>query len=377
MNGVRLVRRAYQLYEPEGVPSLVWVVLSLSLMVSVSFAADAEPLAQTDAEVAAQGAADWFVAAIESERAVEAQARELIRSTWAECDDCDPSEFLAQGLSVLSPDYRAVLDAYDADDYLRAADLAAKLRGGLRPESSTVAPFVIANAAAYEVKSLVAQEHIIEAGRLLEPMMAEGGVDFDRFSYFAPEMDFLRGFCLVSDLQYEKAADALRTFFLKHPQAPLRLAVPAKQMLTELLHRKPEDMGEVVDLMKFSRIRLARADGGTTVQERQQRILDLLDVMIKEAEEQEKKQCCGGGEGGGSQSKQGKGKGKPMQESSLPGGAIPEGPRRAARRANPAEVWGTMPPADRERILQALRESFPNRYRQLVEQYYEQLAKKP
>jgi hypothetical protein len=36
-----------------------------------------------------------------------------------------------------------------------------------------------------------------------------------------------------------------------------------------------------------------------------------------------------------------------------------------------------MPPADRERILQALRESFPNRYRQLVEQYYEQLAKKP
>ena len=44
-------------------------------------------------------------------------------------------------------------------------------------------------------------------------------------------------------------------------------------------------------------------------------------------------------------------------------------------------VWSTLfsrlTPAERERILQALRERFPARYRQLVEQYYEQLAKKP
>ncbi len=37
----------------------------------------------------------------------------------------------------------------------------------------------------------------------------------------------------------------------------------------------------------------------------------------------------------------------------------------------------SMPPAERERILQALRDSFPSRYRKLVEQYYEELAKKP
>ena len=62
----------------------------------------------------------------------------------------------------------------------------------------------------------------------------------------------------------------------------------------------------------------------------------------------------------------------------LPGGRFnEEGSMRAARRANPGEMWGSMPPAERERILQALRESFPSRYRQLVEQYYEELAKKP
>jgi hypothetical protein len=36
-----------------------------------------------------------------------------------------------------------------------------------------------------------------------------------------------------------------------------------------------------------------------------------------------------------------------------------------------------MPPAERERVLQALRGTFPTRYRQLVEQYYEELSKKP
>ncbi len=66
-----------------------------------------------------------------------------------------------------------------------------------------------------------------------------------------------------------------------------------------------------------------------------------------------------------------------MQQSQLPGGSAREGPLRAGRRANPGEAWGDMPAAKRQRILQALRDSFPSRYRRLVEQYYEELAKKP
>jgi hypothetical protein len=34
-----------------------------------------------------------------------------------------------------------------------------------------------------------------------------------------------------------------------------------------------------------------------------------------------------------------------------------------------------MRPEERERVLQSLRRAFPSRYRQLVEQYYKQLAK--
>ncbi len=66
-----------------------------------------------------------------------------------------------------------------------------------------------------------------------------------------------------------------------------------------------------------------------------------------------------------------------MNESKLPGGQASGESLRNARRASPAEVWGNLPPDAREKILQALRENFPSRYRKLVEQYYEELAKKP
>ena len=66
-----------------------------------------------------------------------------------------------------------------------------------------------------------------------------------------------------------------------------------------------------------------------------------------------------------------------MQESILPQGNAQQGPMQQPRQANPGDAWGAMPPAQREKILQALRDSFPRRYRQLVEQYYEQLGKKP
>ena len=147
-------------------------------------------------------------------------------------------------------------------------------------------------------------------------------------------------------------------------------------MIAELQNRLPEQIGEVCDLMNYSARRLGHEDLGEPVQTRQQRIIELLDKLIEEAESQESSSSSSsGGSSGGGQGSQSPS--NPMQQSQLPGGAAKEGALRARRRANPAEVWGTMPPAERQRILQALRDNFPSRYRQLVEQYYEELAKKP
>ena len=66
-----------------------------------------------------------------------------------------------------------------------------------------------------------------------------------------------------------------------------------------------------------------------------------------------------------------------MGRSQLPGGWTGKTQLGDLPQANPGDAWGAMPPAEREQILQALRDNFPRRYRKLVEQYYEELAKKP
>ncbi len=318
------------------------------------------------------GPVDRFVASLGSNVGVPAEAAELIRTRWSKCDDCDGEEFLTQGLALLSREFREGLDAYDADDYAGCARRMATL-------VSSADPFISTNAAGYEIKSLIALDQMLEAAQRIEQLTAGGGKRLAAHSYFSSEMMFLEGYCLLADLKYDAAEAALHDFLVSFPDAPARLAISANQILLELAHREPGKLGEVVDLMQFSSRRMKNADGGEVVQLRQQTILDLLDRMIKE--EEDKEQSCssgGGGSSGGTPPPGAQSPSSPMEESQLPGGSgSAEGALRAARRANPGEAWGAMPPGERDRILQALRDGFPSRYRQLVEQYYEELAKKP
>lgn len=324
-------------------------------------------IASLSPAVRAQSPADEFVEHLDTFPGLEPKAAELIRTAWADCDGCDGEEFLTQGLTVLSPTFREGLDAYDADRYDQAASITKKLSGDANA-------FISVNAAAYQVKALVQEERLLEALTHIEALLSRSD-DLARVSYFEAEMHFLHGYCLLSDLQYTKAAQALGGFEERFPNASQRLVVAAQQILVELLNRQPGQIGEVVDLMDFCGRRLQIADAGDKVHQRQQRVIDILDRMIEEAEEKEQEQCSTGS-GGGGQGDQAPS--NPMQDSVLPGGAgSDKAELRASRRANPGEVWGSMPPADRAKILQALRDSFPSRYRQLVEQYYEELAKKP
>lgn len=318
-----------------------------------------------------------FLSSLDADSSIPAEAAKLIRESWANCEDCDGDEFLTQGLTLLSPKFRAALDAYDEQRYDQCAEIMHDLRQSKNP-------FIAAHAAAYEIKAMIAQQRLLEAGQRIEDILAaKGGLRrVADYSYLAPEMLFLRGFCLLSDLRYAEAEKALSKFLKDHEDSSQRLVVAARQMLAELANRQAGRIGEVVDLMHYSGRRLTQSDTSDPVRDRQQEIIDILDRLIKDAEEEESSSSSsssgGGGSGRGKQGSSGKNSpSNPMDESSLPGGTPAEGPLQAGRRVNPGEVWGSMPPAERERILQALRDNFPSRYRQLVEQYYEQLAKKP
>ncbi len=307
---------------------------------------------------------DRFMELLDADPAIPADATTMIREAWSRCHDCDGDEFLTQGLALLSPGFRDGLDAYDADRYEQAASIMSKLRKDSNP-------FVAAHSAAYEIKSLVAMDRLLEAGERIEDLLEREPGDLSiiaDYSYLAPEIAFLHGYCLLSDLQYVDSAYALTQFLQTYPDASQRLVISAQQMLAELKNRQPGRIAEVVDLMSYAGRRLNHRDSSDVVQMRQHRIIDILDRLIEEAEDQESSSSSG--RSGGQRPN------SPMPDSRLPGGRAQEGPLQAARRANPGEAWGAMPPAQRERILQALRDNFPSRYRRLVEQYYEQLGKK-
>ncbi len=314
--------------------------------------------------------ADRFTESLDTFPSIPADARSLIRETWSKCQDCDGEEFLTQALTLASESFRKVLDAYDDDEYAQSANMANQLG---RSKNLFVATY----AKVYEIKALVAREQILEAGARIADLTADGGSDLENYTYASAEIAFLKGFCLLGALEYGLAAETLDGFLRDYPDAPQRLTISARQMLAELTNLELGEIGEVVDLMGFSRRRLRDADSGESLQEKQQRILDLLDRLVKDAEKAEKssrkKQQSSGGSGSQNKSKQSQ---RGAQESQLPGGKMKDGVLRNSPRANPAEMWGAMPPAERERVLQALRDSFPRRYRQLVEQYYEELAKK-
>ncbi len=148
--------------------------------------------------------------------------------------------------------------------------------------------------------------------------------------------------------------------------------------------RPSEDLRDVSSLMSEAGQRLDTGKANAITQQNQRQAVEILDRLIKQSEEQEKEQQQG-------QCKACGGKGcrlcrknmatamrkpnQPARESTASPSQGAPGEQHSATIARPGETWGNMRPEERERILQSIGKDFPSQYRQLVEQYYRQLAK--
>jgi hypothetical protein len=131
--------------------------------------------------------------------------------------------------------------------------------------------------------------------------------------------------------------------------------------------------------MADSRRRLHLERSGKPTQERQDRIIAMLDKLIKEAEDREQ-QGGGGGGGGGGQGGQGGGPPSgnrqpsgPASQSSASAGEGRIGALGRLARGRADEVWGSARARERQEVLNVLKAKFPERYRELLEQYYKSL----
>ncbi len=159
---------------------------------------------------------------------------------------------------------------------------------------------------------------------------------------------------------------------------------PLASRPSEATTRPSENLMTVSTLMSQAGERLGAGKPDGVTQASQRRAVEILDRLIEEAEKQESRQqqgqckACGGkgcrlcrktmAAAGGKPA-------SPARQSTVSPGPGGTGELHPAGAARPGEAWGNMRPEEREKILQSLGKDFPSQYRQLVEQYYKQLAK--
>jgi hypothetical protein len=132
----------------------------------------------------------------------------------------------------------------------------------------------------------------------------------------------------------------------------------------DLAGLKDESLDHISRRMNDVRRRLELGEAGKTVQVVEKGVSDSLDKMIKKIEEQQKQQQSGSG--GAAQGS------APMQDSQLPA-------MQAPGKVDPSDIghksgWGDLPPKEREEAMQQIGREYPAHYRQLIEQYFRDLA---
>lgn len=275
-----------------------------------------------------------------------------------------PEAFVPDALGLLYPSYRDAMAAFDEQRFADAVRLLERLE-------TQEDPFLNANAFYFRVRALAALGYYEQVVSLLA-RIDERAQDLTDHTPYAPHCWFIKAFCEARNLRYDECLQTLEMLERAFSHPPEPIAAGARQLRLEIERRESGTLGEVADVMDFVADRLGASDGSPPVRERQEQIVNLLDRLIQQMEQQEQQS------GGGQQARRSQAPRQSPREakrtSDAPEGAGEIGELRAAPPARPGEMWGKLPVLERERILQSLRQRFPSRYRQLVEQYYRSLA---
>lgn len=312
-----------------------------------------------------------FMKHLDARPASDALAVATIRDGWKTTYEKSPEGFVPDALALLNANYREALAAFDDG---RSADVVRLLE----PLRSHADVFLAANAAYFHTRAQIDLNKFEEVEADLARTLADPAA-FDALTPYAPHLAFLRGFLQARNLHFKEATETLAMAHHRYPDAPEAIANGIRQLLLELERRETGGLDEVATVMQYVADRLKTADASQRVRSRQEEVLALLDKLIKDEEDKEQQQKGGGGSAskkkpsGKKDAKNDKPM-KPRDDSETPTGAGEIGDLHAAPKVDPGEAWGKLPPTEREKILQSLRDRFPSRYRQLVEQYYRSLA---
>jgi len=342
---------------------IAWMVVTVGLLAAnAARAADAPP--------SLDKVLDDFVAAVKSDGSIPAQkqkaAAEIVAALRTDLDG--KSVAITEVLRVLNPQFKDALTALGEENLGAAITRLTELR-----ESND--PYLAADASYYLSRAYLLDERFEDALPLLADLQGKWAGQ----TTHGGEVLFLRGAAEVALLRHKEATDSLTQFLALYPDAPERMKIGAFRQLEQLKLFAEGTLSDVSLRMEFSRRKLALEDTGTETRQQQDKIIEILAKLIKEAEERECA-CKGGGSGSGQKKGQGKGSEGDSQaqgEGQGQGGNSGGGSKgtdtdavKRLHRGGPQSPWSHLRDKERDPVYSAIKEKFPARYQQLIEQYY-------
>jgi len=265
-----------------------------------------------------------------------------------------------QSLLLMNPDYQRADALLQAERYGAAAERFEALRKSPDEYIRGYATFRFALAQ-------MNRERYDEAAEAFTAVLNEhryAGCDVDAAFYVVV--------CLGQEREKEKAIAAANGFLKDYPDAPERYKKAMEQLKNELVQEWESPLYDLAGKMNHVAKKIEGGDTGEPTQEKQKEIVTIIEELIKRAEDQE-------GQGQGQSGGNGRARGNQQPSSPANKSTAPEGESRVGEmRPNPRkkaqDAWGEMRDKEREEVLQALKEQFPDRYRELLEQYNKALA---
>ena len=157
-----------------------------------------------------------------------------------------------------------------------------------------------------------------------------------------------------------------RRLLEREEELPVRYRQLAGLMLRDVDGLTEDSLDHIARRMGDIGRRLNNGNSGDQVQEVERGVIESLDKMIEELEEMQQQMASSAGAAGGSPS------GTPMQDSILAGGQAPG--KVDQREVGNRSGWGDLPPKEREQAMQQIGREFPSHYREIIQQYFRELA---
>jgi hypothetical protein len=346
------------------------MTLARTLAASVLVFATALPAFAADGQANLDKVLDDFVAAVKADGSIapdkQKAAAEIVAALRVDMDG--KSAAITEVLRVLHPAYKDALTA------LGEENLGAAITG-LSALTKGKDAWLAADASYFLARAYLLDERFEDSLPLLSDLAGKWA---DKTTQ-GGEVLFLRGVAEVALLRHKEATDTLTKFLALYPNAPERMRVGAFRQLEQLKLFEEGTLSDVQLRMEFSRRRLTLEDTGADTRQQQDKIIEILAKLIKEAEERECN-CKGNGQGQGQGKKQGKGgegdsqgQGQGQSQGGSSGGGskgIDTDTVKRLHRGGPQSPWSHLRDKDRDPVFNAIKEKFPARYEQLIEQYY-------